>query len=219
MKSMAVSVVCIFAVLGIIYAINYLFYRFSPFHTLPSIKTLPVRSILGVFIVLLGYFGAFPYFIIFNRGISFFNSGDRYIYLPIILTVLLVAVIVGIFRYEKSVWLRRNPKYSRLFLSSWKEGSKNMCVSISEMDDIAYGRGVSFSWFDGSFISAGRHRVVFEFYEDRYFSKGNTRNVIYKKEMDFNFRADTVYVIEVLPERKTFQITQDKTFTFELFIL
>ena len=58
--------------------------------------------------------------------------------------------------------------------------------------------------------------MVFEFYEDRYFSKGNTRNVIYKKEMDFNFRADTVYVIEVLPERKTFQITQDKTFTFEL---
>jgi len=47
MKSMAVSVVCIFAILGIIYAINYLFYRFSPFHTLPSIKTLPVRSILG----------------------------------------------------------------------------------------------------------------------------------------------------------------------------
>ena len=111
----------------------------------------------GVFIALLGYFGAFPYFIIFNRGISFFNSGDRYIYLPIILTVLLVAVIVGIFRYEKSVWLRRNPKYSRLFLPSWNEGSKNMCVSISEMDDIAYGRGVSFSWFDGRFITAGRH--------------------------------------------------------------
>ena len=211
MKSMAVSVVCIFAILGIIYAINYLFYRFSPFHTLPSIKTLPVRSILGVFIALLGYFGAFPYFIIFNRGISLFNSGNMYIYLPIILTVLLVAVIVGIFRYEKSVWLRRNPKYSRLFLPSWNAGSKNMCVSISEMDDIAYGRGVSFSWFDGSFISAGRHRVVFEFYEDRYFSKGNTRNVIYKKEMDFNFRADTVYVIEVLQERQTFRITADTT--------
>ena len=211
MKSMAVSVVCIFAILGIIYAINYLFYRFSPFHTLPSIKTLPVRSILGVFIALLGYFGAFPYFIIFNRGISLFNSGNMYIYLPIILTVLLVAVIVGIFRYEKSVWLRRNPKYSRLFLPSWNEGSKNMCVSISEMDDIAYGRGVSFSWFDGSFISAGRHRVVFEFYEDRYFSKGNTRNVIYKKEMDFNFRADTVYVIEVLQESQTFRITADTT--------
>ena len=211
MKSMAVSVVCIFAILGIIYAINYLFYRFSPFHTLPSIKTLPVRSILGVFIALLGYFGAFPYFIIFNRGISFFNSGDRYIYLPIILTVLLVAVIVGIFRYEKSVWLRHNLKYSRLMLPSWDKGFKNLCVSISKIDDIAYGRGVSFSWFDGSFISAGRHRVVFEFYEDRYFSKGNTRNVIYKKEMDFNFRADTVYVIEVLQESQTFRITADTT--------
>ncbi|QUB57180.1 hypothetical protein J5A71_10170 [Prevotella melaninogenica] len=211
MKSMAVSVVCIFAILGIIYAINYLFYRFSPFHTLPSIKTLPVRSILGVFIALLGYFGAFPYFIIFNRGISLFNSGNMYIYLPIILTVLLVAVIVGIFRYEKRVWLRHNLKYSRLMLPSWNKGLKNLCVSISKIDDIAYGRGVSFSWFDGSFISAGRHRVVFEFYEDRYFSKGNTRNVIYKKEMDFNFRADTVYVIEVLQESQTFRITADTT--------
>ena len=211
MKSMAVSVVCIFAILGIIYAINYLFYRFSPFHTLPSIKTLPVRGILGVFIALLGYFGAFPYFIIFNRGISLFYSGNMYIYLPIILTVLLVAVIVGIFRYEKRVWLRHNLKYSRLMLPSWDKGFKNLCVSISKIDDISYGRGVSFSWFDGSFISAGRHRVVFEFYEDRYFSKGNTRNVIYKKEMDFNFRADTVYVIEVLQERQTFRITADTT--------
>jgi len=211
MKSMAVSVVCIFAILGIIYAINYLFYRFSPYHTLPSIKTLPVRGILGVFIALLGYFGSFPYFTIFNREVNQLCSGNMYIYLPIILTVLLVAVIVGIFRYEKSVWLRRNPKYSRLFLPSWNAGSKNMCVSISEMDDIAYGRGVSFSWFDGSFISAGRHRVVFEFYEDRFLAKRNTRNVIYKKEMDFNFRADTVYVIEVLQERQTFRITADTT--------
>ena len=211
MKSMAVSVVCIFAILGISYAINYLFYRFSPFHTLPSIKTLPVRSILGVFIALLGYFGAFPYFIIFNRGINQLCSGNMYIYLPIILTVLLVAVIVSIFRYEKRVWLRHNLKYSRLMLPSWDKGFKNLCVSISKIDDIAYGRGVSFSWFDGSFISAGRHRVVFEFYEDRYFSKGNTRNVIYKKEMDFNFRADTVYVIEVLQERQTFRITADTT--------
>ena len=209
MKSMAVSVVCIFAILGIIYAINYLFYRFSPFHTLPSIKTLPVRSILGVFIALLGYFGAFPYFIIFNRGISLFNSGNMYIYLPIILTVLLVAVIVGIFRYEKRVWLRHNLKYSRLMLPSWNKGLKNLCVSISKIDDIAYGRGVSFSWFDGRFIAAGRHKVVFEFYEERFLSNRNTRKVIYKKEMDFNFRADTVYVIEVLQERQTFRITAD----------
>ena len=211
MKSMAVSVVCIFAILGIIYAINYLFYRFSPFHTLPSIKTLPVRSILGVFIALLGYFGAFPYFIIFNRGISIFNSGNMYIYLPIILTVLLVAVIVGIFRYEKRVWLRHNLKYSRLMLPSWDKGFKNLCVSISKIDDIAYGRGVSFSWFDGCFITAGRHRVAFEYYEYYFMARRYNRKIIYKKEMVFNFKADMVYVIEVLQERQTFRITADTT--------
>ena len=211
MKSMPVSVVCIFAILGIIYAINYLFYRFSPFHTLPSIKTLPVRSILGVFIALLGYFGAFPYFIIFNRGISLFNSGNMYIYLPIILTVLLVAVIVGIFRYEKRVWLRHNLKYSRLLLPSWNEGSKNMGVSISRIDDINYGRHVSFSWFDGRFITAGRHRVAFEYYEYYFMARRYNRKIIYKKEMVFNFKADMVYVIEVLQERQTFRITADTT--------
>ncbi|MEZ7706384.1 hypothetical protein O3680_11295 [Prevotella melaninogenica] len=89
-------------------------------------------------------------------------------------------------------------------------------MSISKIDDIAYGRGVSFSWFDGSFISAGRHRAVFEFYEDRFLSIRNTRNVIYQKVMSFNFRSGMAYVIEAIPERKTFQITQDKTFTFEL---
>ena len=215
MKSMAVSVVCIFAILGIIYAINYLFYRFSPFRMLPSIKTLPARSIFGVFIAIFAYFGLLFYFTFPDRETRFLHSGNMYICLLIILKVLLVAVIVGIFRYEKSVWLRRNPKYSRLFLPSWNAGSKNMCVSISEMDDIAYGRGVSFSWFDGRFITAGRHKVVFEFYEDRFLSNRNTRNVIYQKVMSFNFRPGMAYVVEAIPERKTFQITQDKTVNFE----
>ncbi len=215
MKSMAVSVVCIFAILGIIYAINYLFYRFSPFRMLPSIKTLPARSIFGVFIAIFAYFGLLFYFTFPDRETRFLHSGNMYICLLIILKVLLVAVIVGIFRYEKSVWLRRNPKYSRLFLPSWNAGSKNMCVSISEMDDIAYGRGVSFSWFDGRFITAGRHKVVFEFYEDRFLSNRNTRKVIYQKVMSFNFRPGMAYVIEAIPERKTFQITQDKTVNFE----
>lgn len=215
MKSLIISSVFILAILSVIYAINYLFYRFSPFRMLPSIKTLPARGIFGVIIAIFAYFGALIYFTIFNREINQLCSGNMYIYLPIILTVLLVAVIVGIFRYEKSVWLRRNPKYSRLFLSSWNEGSKNMCVSISEMDDIAYGRGVSFSWFDGRFITAGRHKVVFEFYEDRFLSNRNTRKVIYQKVMSFNFRPGMAYVIEAIPERKTFQITQDKTVNFE----
>ena len=211
MKSMAVSVVCIFAILGIIYAINYLFYRFSPFRMLPSIKTLSARGIFGVIIAIFAYFGALIYFTIFNREINQLCSGNMYIYLPIILTVLLIAAIVGVFRYDKGVWLRRNPKHSRLLLPSWNEGSKNMGVSISRIDDINYGRGVSFSWFDGCFITAGRHRVAFEYYEHYFTTYRTIRKIIYKKEMVFNFKADTVYVIEVLQERQTFRITADTT--------
>ena len=211
MKSMAVSVVCIFAILGIIYAINYLFYRFSPFRMLPSIKTLPARSIFGVFIAIFAYFGLLFYFTFPDRETRFLHSGNMYICLLIILTVLLVAVIVGIFRYEKRVWLRHNLKYSRLMLPSWNKGLKNLCVSISRIDDINYGRGVSFSWFDGCFITAGRHRVAFEYYEHNFTTYRTIRKIIYKKEMDFNFRADTVYVIEVLQERQTFRITADTT--------
>ena len=110
-----------------------------------------------------------------------------------------------------TIWLRHNLKYSRLMLPSWNKGLKNLCVSISKIDDIAYGRGVSFSWFDGSFLTAGKHRVVFEFYEERILSRHNMRNDLYKKEIVFNFRAGAVYVIEPLPEERTFRIVEDKT--------
>ena len=110
-----------------------------------------------------------------------------------------------------TIWLRHNLKYSRLMLPSWNKGLKNLCVSISKIDDIAYGRGVSFSWFDGSFLTAGRHRVEFVFYEERILSKRNMSNELYKKEMSFNFRAGVVYVIEPLPEERTFRIVEDKT--------
>ena len=108
-----------------------------------------------------------------------------------------------------TIWLRHNLKYSRLMLPSWNKGLKNLCVSISKIDDIAYGRGVSFSWFDGCFITAGRHRVAFEYYEHHFTAYRTIRKIIYKKEMVFNFKADTVYVIEVLQERQTFRITAD----------
>ena len=216
MNSLIVSTVLFLGLLGLIYTVNYLYYRFSPVHSFPSVTTLSARALFEMFIIGVGYFGTLFCLVFFESELGLSHSGYLYIYLCIGILFLLIAAIVGVFRYDKGVWLRRNPKHSRLLLPSWNEGSKNMGVSISRIDDINYGRGVSFSWFDGSFISAGRHRVVFEFYEDRFLAKRNTCNVIYKKEMDFNFRADTVYVIEVLPERKTFQITQDKTFTFEL---
>ena len=216
MNSLIVSTVLFLGLLGLIYTVNYLYYRFSPVHSFPSVTTLSARALFEMFIIGVGYFGTLFCLVFFESELGLSHSGYLYIYLCIGILFLLIAAIVGVFRYDKGVWLRRNPKHSRLLLPSWNEGSKNMGVSISKIDDIAYGRGVSFSWFDGSFISAGRHRAVFEFYEDRFLSIRNTRNVIYQKVMSFNFRSGMAYVIEAIPERKTFQITQDKTFTFEL---
>ena len=102
--------------------------------------------------------------------------------LPIIV-ILIVVLPIGIFKYEKRAWLRRNPKHSRLFLPKYNKRVINFGVSISKIDDINYGRGVSFSWFDGSFLTAGKHRVVFEFYEERILSRRNMRNDLYKEEI------------------------------------
>lgn len=216
MKSLIVSTVFLLGLLGLIYTVNYLYYRFSPVRSFPSVTTLSARALLGMFISGVGYFGTLFCLVSFDSELGLNHSVSLQIYLCIGVFLLLIAAIVGIFRYDKGVWLRRNPNHSRLFIPSWNEGSKNMGVSISRVDDINYGRGVSFSWFDGRFITAGRHKVVFEFYEDRFLANRNTRNVIYQKVMSFNFRPGMAYVIEAIPERKTFQITQDKTFTFEL---
>ena len=215
MNSLIVSTVLFLGLLGLIYTVNYLYYRFSPVHSFPSVTTLSARALFEMFIIGVGYFGTLFCLVFFESELGLSHSGYLYIYLCIGILFLLIAAIVGVFRYDKGVWLRRNPKHSRLLLPSWNEGSKNMGVSISRIDDINYGRGVSFSWFDGRFITAGRHKVVFEFYEDRFLSNRNTRNVIYKKVMNFNFRPGMAYVIEAIPERKTFQITQDKTVNFE----
>lgn len=215
MNSLIVSTVLFLGLLGLIYTVNYLYYRFSPVHSFPSVTTLSARALFEMFIIGVGYFGTLFCLVFFESELGLSHSGYLYIYLCIGILFLLIAAIVGVFRYDKGVWLRRNPKHSRLLLPSWNEGSKNMGVSISRIDDINYGRGVSFSWFDGRFITAGRHKVVFEFYEDRFLANRNTRNVIYQKVMSFNFRPGMAYVIEAIPERKTFQITQDKTVNFE----
>ena len=164
-----------------------------------------------MFIIGVGYFGTLFCLVFFESELGLSHSGYLYIYLCIGILFLLIAAIVGVFRYDKGVWLRRNPKHSRLLLPSWNEGSKNVGVAISRIDDINYGRHVSFSWFDGRFITAGRHRVAFEYYEYYFMARRYNRKIIYKKEMVFNFKADMVYVIEVLQERQTFRITADTT--------
>lgn len=209
MESLIVSTVLFLGLLGLIHTVNYLYYRFSPVHSFPSVTTLSARALLGMFISGVGYFGTLFCLVSFDSELGLTHSVSLQIYLCIGVFLLLIAAIVGVFRYDKGVWLRRNPKHSRLLLPSWNEGSKNMGVSISRIDDINYGRRVSFSWFDGRFITAGRHRVAFEYYEHIFMAHRTIRKIIYKKEMEFNFRADTVYVIEILQERQTFRITAD----------
>ena len=50
MKSLIVSTVFLLGLLGLIYTVNYLYYRFSPVHSFPSVTTLSARALLGMFI-------------------------------------------------------------------------------------------------------------------------------------------------------------------------
>ena len=211
MKSFIVSTIIILGAYGFIYGINKLFYRYSFFHSAPSIKTFSKGGLVWYFLSIIAFFGIFVGLAFSGIGFDLLYERGLFVYLPVLMIVLVSVAIVAIFRIEKSAWLRRNPQHCRLFFPSWNEGAKNMMVTISKIDDINSGRGVSFSWFDGSFLTAGKHRVVFEFYEERILSKRNMSNELYKKEMSFNFRAGVVYVIEPLPEAKTFRIVEDKT--------
>lgn len=211
MKSFIESTIIILGAYGFIYGINKLFYRYSFFHSAPSIKTLSKGGIAWFFLSIIAFFGismglAFP-----GIGFDLLYERGLFVYLSVLMIVLVSVAIVVIFRIEKSAWLRRNPKHSRLFLPKYNKRVRNFGVSISKVDDITYGRGVSFSWFDGYFIAAGRHRVTFQFYEHRFLKRRAAHKVIYKKEMEFNFHPGTVYVIEVLPDIQTFRIVEDKT--------
>ena len=211
MKSFIVSIIIILGAYGFIYGLNKLFYRYSFFHSAPSIKTFSKGGLVWYFLSIIAFLGIFVGLAFSGIGFDLLYERGLFVYLPVLMIVLVSVAIVAIFRIEKSAWLRRNPQHCRLFFPSWNEGAKNMMVSISKIDDINSGRGVSFSWFDGSFLTAGRHRVEFVFYEERILSKRNMSNELYKKEMSFNFRAGVVYVIEPLPEERTFRIVEDKT--------
>lgn len=211
MKSFIVSIIIILGAYGFIYGLNKLFYRYSFFHSAPSIKTFSKGGLVWYFLSIIAFFGIFVGLAFSGIGFDLLYERGLFVYLSVLMIVLVSVAIVAIFRIEKSAWLRRNPQHCRLFFPSWNEGAKNMMVSISKIDDINSGRGVSFSWFDGSFLTAGRHRVEFVFYEERILSKRNMSNELYKKEMSFNFRAGVVYVIEPLPEERSFRIVEDKT--------
>jgi len=209
MKSFVEYTLIVLGAYGVVYGINYLFFRLSPVHSFPSVLSLPMRSIIGLLGAFIGFIGIFFYFILDYHEAESFFLGNLFLYMPIILIVLLVLLIIVIFKFEKGAWMRHNPKHSRLFLPLENKKAINMGVSISMIDDIKYGRGVSFSWFDGYFIAAGRHRVTLEFNEVGVLKRRNMRKVVYTKEMEFNFQSGVVYVVETVIERQTFCITRD----------
>ena len=204
-QSLVGCAVMLLGIKAMIYLCNYIFYRFSPVRSSPDVTTLSGWAMVGLFVAFVC-----PIAFFFCELGGLFSDQLVRTLLPIIV-ILMVVLPIGIFKYEKRAWLRRNPKHSRLFLPKYNKRVINFGVSISKVDDITYGRGVSFSWFDGYFIAAGRHRVTFQFYEYRFLKCHAAHKVIYKKEMEFNFHPGTVYVIEVLPDIQTFRIVEDKT--------
>ena len=204
-QSLVGCAVMLLGIKAMIYLCNYIFYRFSPVRSSPDVTTLSGWAMVGLFVAFVC-----PIAFFFCELGGLFSDQLVRTLLPIIV-ILMVVLPIGIFKYEKRAWLRRNPKHSRLFLPKYNKRVINFGVSISKVDDITYGRGVSFSWFDGYFIAAGRHRVTFQFYEYRFLKRRAAHKLIYKKEMEFNFHPGTVYVIEVLPDIQTFRIVEDKT--------
>lgn len=204
-QSLVGFAVMLLGIKAMIYLCNYIFYRFSPVRSFPDVTTLSGWAMVGLFVAFVSPIA----FFFCELGGLFSDQLGRPLFL--IIVILMVVSPIGIFKYEKRAWLRRNPKHSRLFLPKYNKKVRNFAVSISKVDDITYGRGVSFSWFDGYFITAGRHRVTFQFYEHRFLKRRAAHKVIYKKEMEFNFHPGTVYVIEVLPDIQTFRIVEDKT--------
>ena len=204
-QSLVGCAVMLLGIKAMIYLCNYIFYRFSPVRSFPDVTTLSGWAMVGLLVA----FVCPVAFFFCELGGLFSDQLVRT--LLFIIVILMVVSPIGIFKHEKRAWLRRNPKHSRLFLPKYNKRVRNFGVSISKVDDITYGRGVSFSWFDGYFIAAGRHRVTFQFYEYRFLKRHAAHKVIYKKEMEFNFHPGTVYVIEVLPDIQTFRIVEDKT--------
>ena len=123
--------------------------------------------------------------------------------------ILLSFLICFVFKYEKAVWLHRNPKRSRLMLQAVNHTFKVKGVSIGSIDGINNGRGVSFSWFDGRFIAAGKHKVTFQFYTYRKLRRYAAMDIVYTKDITMEFLPGAVYIVEARSGNKNFRITRD----------
>ncbi len=206
----------IFVLIGaysLLLVVFFLIYRYLPFRSLPSMVTLPVRSILLIIAVTIGcavlISKSFKYDIVLSQYFSDISPVGYLLSLPLIIMLLLMIIIVIIFKVEKEIWLHQHPERSRLILQSVNKLFHAEGVSVRSIDDINNGRGVSFSWFDGRFIASGKHRVTFEFFTYGKLKRNNTKRIIYTKDITMKFISGIVYIVEAKPENNTFHITRD----------
>ena len=82
-------------------------------------------------------------------------------------------------------------------------------VSIRSIDDINNGHGVSFSWINGRFIAAGKHKVTFQFYTYQKLQRYAAMNIVYTKDITMEFLPGAVYMVEARPGSKNFHVTRD----------
>ena len=108
MKSFIVSTIIILGAYGFIYGINKLFYRYSFFHSAPSIKTFSKGGLVWYILSIIASFGISMGFAFSGIGFDLLYERGLFVYLSVLMIVLVSVAIVVIFRIEKSAWLRRN---------------------------------------------------------------------------------------------------------------
>ena len=204
----------IFVLLGafaLVILVFNLIFACSPIRSFPSMTTLPVRSRLGILAATLLTPVSIVLLICYDRELQqlFPNFFEIFPVAPLIAVILLSCLICLIFKYEKNVWFRCHPKRSKLILQTVNHMFRIEGVLILSIDDINNGYGVSFSWFNGRFIAAGKHKVTFQFYTYQKFNRCAAMNIVYTKDITMEFLPGAVYIVEARSGNKNFRITHD----------
>lgn len=115
----------IFVLLGasaLVIAVFFLVFHFSPVRTLPSMVTLRVKAILGILAATFLTVVSVVLSVRYNHELQqlFPNLFEYGVFPAVSLSavILLSFLICFVFKYEKAVWLHRNPKRSRLMLQA-----------------------------------------------------------------------------------------------------
>lgn len=118
-QSLVGFAVMLLGIKAMIYLYNFIFYRFSPVRSFPDVTTLSGWAMVGLLVA----FVCPVAFFFCELGGLFSDQLVRT--LLFVIVILMVVSPIGIFKYEKRAWLRRNPKHSRLFLPKYNKRVRN----------------------------------------------------------------------------------------------